>query len=64
MCVSQTLIDCGGSQELLVITNCKKGQYVAGEGAVWRQGSTFLGQTSLLWLLQISTSTGTTQVQE
>lgn len=62
--MSQTLIDCGASQELLVITNCKKEQYVDREGAMWRQGSTLLGQTSLLWLLQISTSTGTTQVQE
>lgn len=62
--MSQTLIDCGASQELLVTTNCKKEKYVAREGAEWKQISTFLGQTSLLWLLQISTSTGNTEVQE
>lgn len=64
--MSQTLVDrflwsqprtvSSKSQGLLAIRHCEKEQNVAGAGAIGRQGSTFLGQASLFWLLEISTT--------
>lgn len=61
MCVSQTLIARWLWSQPRAVGNkrqelCDKEQDVAGERALQKWGSTFLGQTPLVWLLEISTT--------